>query len=106
MTLLRLLTTEAGERESLCDCVCGDQRVESLVTRSDWAGEAETPDKASNMRGRGHHQQVRASHTGTVHLSPLLIIIMEPEKLDPIRCCEVMKAVHGDRSQGRWTDLE
>ena len=80
--------------------------MESLVTRSDWAGEAETPDKASNMRGRGHHQQVRASHTGTVHLSPLLIIIMGPEKLDPIRCCEVMKAVHGDRSQGRWTDLE
>ena len=39
-------------RESVCDCVCGS-RPES-GERDWWQGQ--TPDKASNMRGRGHHQ--------------------------------------------------
>ena len=71
-------------RESVCDCVCGS-RPESgerrLVTRSDWAGEAQTPDKASNMRGRGHPNTGLTNkcghHTGD-HSTPQHTLVTTP----------------------------
>ena len=96
-------------RESVCDRVCGS-RPESgeprLVTRSDTrqgqqhagAGSPPTPGWPTSAGITDDHS---SSHTG----DHSLLNTMGPEKLDP-GCCEVMKAVHGDRSQGRWTDLE